>query len=56
MELALPHMHEPQLKLAAAEAHLKLKRPAQARALVLQALETTPKLEQAETLLRRIDG
>lgn len=56
MELALPHMHEPQLKLAAAEAHLKLKRPAQARALVLQALETTPKLEQAEALLRRIDG
>lgn len=56
MELALPHMHEPQLKLAAAEAHLKLKRPTQARALVLQALETTPKLEQAEALLRRIDG
>lgn len=56
MELALPHMHEPQLKLAAAEAHLKLKRPTQARALVLQTLETTPKLEQAEALLRRIDG
>lgn len=56
MELALPHMQEPQLKLAAAEAHLKLKRPTQARALVLQALETTPKLEQAEALLRRIDG
>lgn len=56
MELALPHMHEPQLKLAAAEALLKLKRPTQARALVLQALETTPKLEQAEALLRRIDG
>ncbi|MCD9088038.1 type 1 glutamine amidotransferase domain-containing protein [Stenotrophomonas sp. SY1] len=56
MDLALPHMHEPQLKLAAAEAHLKLKRPQQARTLVLKALETDPKLEQAQALLQRIDG
>lgn len=56
MELALPHMQEAQLKLAAAQAHLKLKRPAQARALVLQALAGNPKLEQAQALLRQIDG
>ena len=56
MELALPHMQEAQLKLAAAQAHLTLKRPAQARALVLQALAGNPKLEQAQALLRQIDG
>lgn len=56
MELALPHMHEARLKLAAAQAHLKLKRPAQARALVLQALASNPKLEQAQALLQQIDG
>ncbi|KRG66830.1 thiamine biosynthesis protein ThiJ [Stenotrophomonas terrae] len=56
MELALPHMQEAQLKLAAAQAHLKLKRPAQARVLVLQALAGNPKLEQAQVLLRQIDG
>ncbi|TDK30703.1 DJ-1/PfpI family protein [Luteimonas terrae] len=56
MTLALPYMREPQLELAAAEAHLRLGEHAQARRLVLQVLEASPGLEQAETLLQRIDG
>ncbi|MGY1459606.1 type 1 glutamine amidotransferase domain-containing protein [Luteimonas sp. A534] len=56
MELALPHMGEPQLKLGAAEAHLRLGQRVQARALVLQVLEAAPQMEEAVTLLKRIDG
>ncbi len=56
MQLALPWMDEPRLALAAADAHLRLGERAQARALVLQVLEATPGMEQAETLLKRIDG
>jgi hypothetical protein len=55
MELAMPHMPQPQLMLGAAEAQLKLGQRAQARALVLQALEARPDLEQARQLLQRID-
>lgn len=56
MTLAMPHMPEPRLKLAAADAHLRLGERDHARRLVLQALEAAPGMEQAETLLKRIDG
>ena len=56
MELALPHMAHAELKLGAAEAYLKLGQHPQARALVLQALEAQPDLEQARAMLKRIDG
>ncbi|KLJ00526.1 type 1 glutamine amidotransferase domain-containing protein [Luteimonas sp. FCS-9] len=56
MELALPYMPEPRLKLAAADAHLRLGDRERARVLVLQALEASPGLEQADALLKRIDG
>jgi putative intracellular protease/amidase len=55
MELAMPYMAQPQLMLGAAEAHLKLGQRAQARTLVLQALEARSDLEQARQLLQRID-
>lgn len=56
MTLAMPYMPEPRLKLAAADAHLRLGERDQARRLVLQALEDAPGMEQAEALLKRIDG
>lgn len=56
MELALPHMHEPRLKLAAADAHVRLGERERARALVRQVLEVSPGLEQADALLKQIDG
>jgi len=56
MALALPYMPEPLLRLAAADAHLRLGERAQARHLVLQVLEAAPGMEQAEALLQRIDG
>ncbi len=56
MQLALPYMDEPQLKLAAADAHLRLGEPVQARALVVQVLDAKPDMEQAQALLKRIDG
>jgi putative intracellular protease/amidase len=56
MQLALPHMDEPRLTLAAADAHLRLGERAEARTLVLQVLEAAPGMEQAEALLQRIDG
>jgi len=55
MALAMPYMSEPQLKLAAADAHLRLGERAQARRLVLQVLEAAPGMEQADALLQRID-
>jgi putative intracellular protease/amidase len=56
LELALPHFADPRMKVSAAGLHVKLGQPAKARALLLQALEAKPGLEQAETLLRQIDG
>ncbi|WP_164972144.1 type 1 glutamine amidotransferase domain-containing protein [Luteimonas sp. YGD11-2] len=56
MELAMPHMDEPQLKLGAAEAHLRLGQRAEARGLVLQVLEAAPEMGEADALLKRIDG
>lgn len=56
MQLAMPYMPEPLIKLAAAEAHLRLDERSQARRLVLQVLEASPGMAQAEALLKRIDG
>lgn len=56
MLLAMPHMSEPLLALAAAEAHLRLGERPLARRLVLQVLEAAPGMAQAEALLKRIDG
>ena len=56
VELALPYYQEPEMKVAAARLHVQLGQQAQARVLLLQALETKPGLEQAEDLLRQIDG
>ncbi|WP_312315919.1 type 1 glutamine amidotransferase domain-containing protein [Stenotrophomonas sp.] len=56
MELALPYMTEPQLKLAIADAHLRLGNRDQARPLVQSVLDASPGMEQAVNLLKRIDG
>ncbi|WP_315386083.1 type 1 glutamine amidotransferase domain-containing protein [uncultured Stenotrophomonas sp.] len=56
MELAMPYMAEPQLKLGVAEAHLKLGDRVRARILVQQVLDAVPGMEQADALLKRIDG
>lgn len=56
MELALPYMSEPRLTLSVAEAHLKLGDRVRARALVQQVLDAAPGMEQADALLKRIDG
>lgn len=56
MTLAMPYMQEPRLTVAAADAHLRLGEREQARRLVLQALEAAPGMEQAQALLKRIDG
>ena len=56
MELAMPYMAEPQLKLAVAEAYLRLGNRDQARRLVQQVLDAVPGMEQAGALLKRIDS
>ena len=56
MHLAMPYMAQPELKLGAAEAHLRLGEHAQARALVQRVLEGKPDMEEARALLQRIDG
>ena len=56
MQLAMPYMAQPELKLGAAEAHLRLGEHAQARALVQRVLEGKPDMEEARALLQRIDG
>jgi len=56
MQLAMPYMAQPQLKLGAAEAHLRLREHAQARALVQQVLAGKPDMAEAKALLQRIDG
>lgn len=56
MQLAMPYMAQPELKLGAAEAHLRLGEQAQARALVQRVLEGKPDMEEARALLQRIDG
>ena len=56
MRLAMPYMAQPQLKLGAAEAHLRLGERSQAKALVQQVLVATPDMAEAKALLQRIDG
>ena len=56
MQLAMPYMAQPQLKLGAAEAHLRLREHAQARSLVQQVLAGKPDMAEAKALLQRIDG
>ena len=56
MRLAMPYMAQPQLKLGAAEAHLRLGERTQAKALVQQVLAATPDMAEAKALLQRIDG
>ena len=56
MQLALPYMQQPELKLGAAEAHLRLGEREQARSLVRQVLAGKPDMAEAKALLQRIDG
>jgi putative intracellular protease/amidase len=56
MQLAMPYMAAPQLKLGAAEAHLRLGERDQAKALVQRVLAATPDMAEAKALLQRIDG
>ncbi|WP_334177332.1 DJ-1/PfpI family protein [Pseudoxanthomonas sp.] len=56
MQLAMPYMAQPQLKLGAAEAHLRLGQRAEAKALVHRVLAATPDMAEAKALLQRIDG
>jgi putative intracellular protease/amidase len=56
MELAMPYMAEPQLKLGIAEAHLRLGDRSRARTLVLEVLDASPGMQQAGDLLKRIDS
>lgn len=55
MQLAEPHMSEPKLKLAIAEAYLKLGDKPRARASVGKVLETHPDMEEAKQLSVRIN-
>lgn len=56
MQLALPYMAQPELKLGAAQAHLRLGEREQARSLVRQVLAGKPDMAEAKALLQRIDG
>lgn len=56
MQLAMPYMAQPELKLGAAEAHLRLGEREQAKALVQRVLAATPDMAEARALLHRIDG
>lgn len=55
MQLAEPHMAEPQLKLAIAEAYLKLDDKPHARSMAEKILETHPDMDEAKQLLARIN-
>lgn len=56
MQLALPHMPQPQLTLGMAEAELHLGRKQRARELVDGVLASHPDMAEAKQLLARIDG
>lgn len=56
LALASPYMDAPQLKLAQAEAHLKLGERTQARALLEKVLAAKPDMAEARQLMERIDG
>ena len=55
MELALPQMHEPQLKLAIAETRWQLGDAAGARALLAAVLPSQPDMAEARQLQARMD-
>lgn len=55
MELALPQMHEPQLKLAIAETRWQLGDAAGARALLAAVLASRPDMAEARQLQARMD-
>lgn len=54
MQLASPHMDEPRLQVAMAEAHWRLGRTDLARSQVLAVLEKQPGLDEASALLARM--
>lgn len=54
MQLASPHMDEPRLQVAMAEAHWRLGRTDLARSQVLAVLEKQPGLDEANALLARM--
>lgn len=56
MQLAQPHMPQPQLKLGLAEAELRLGRKQRARELLVSVLASDPDMAEAKQLLARIDG
>jgi putative intracellular protease/amidase len=56
MQLALPHMHEPQLRLGIAEAELRLGHAQRARDVLNGLLASHPDMAEAKQLLARIDG
>jgi putative intracellular protease/amidase len=56
MQLAMPYMAQPELKLGAAEAHLRLGERDAAKALVQRVLAAAPDMKEAKALLQRIDG
>lgn len=56
MQLALPHMPQPQLTLGMAEAELRLGRKQRARELIDGVLASHPDMAEAKQLLARIDG
>ncbi|MGH8078630.1 MAG: DJ-1/PfpI family protein [Lysobacter sp.] len=54
MELAEPHMPEPQLKLGVADAHWRLGNASHARAMIGKLLATRPDMDEAKQLLARM--
>lgn len=54
MQLARPHMQEPRLDVAIADAHWRLGRTTQAREQLLALLEKQPQLDEAKALLARM--
>lgn len=54
MQLARPHMQEPRLDVAIADAHWRLGRTSQAREQLLALLEKQPQLDEAKALLARM--
>ncbi|MBD8526393.1 DJ-1/PfpI family protein [Pseudomarimonas arenosa] len=56
MQLAVPYMPMPELKLAIAQAHHRLGESAPARRLVQQLLDAKPDMQEAKQLLQEIDS
>jgi len=56
MQLAEPHMPQPQLAVGIADAHLRLGDAVRARALLEAVLATQPELPEAKALLARINA